>query len=93
MTYVNSVVEIPPEALHERAAEHFRRRHRLIEIRYEQSGGLTYTFDKGLAIERLCLAVPESRTLDSIRDVYSFAGIFESGLSARFGMEFKGRMQ
>lgn len=79
---------IAPDTLHSRAAEHFHRRHSLIEIR-AAGGELTYTFDKGLSIECLRLPVPESGVVDSIRDVYTFAGYFENSLSAHLGVTFK----
>lgn len=88
MPAIHNIVPISPEDLHARAAEHFRRRHSLIEIREQEGGTLSYTFDKGLSVECLHIAVPENRVLDSIRDVYSFAGIFEKNLSAHLGVEF-----
>lgn len=87
MTAVQNIVSITPDALHARAAEHFRRRHSLIEIQ-EAGGELSYTFDKGLSVECLRLSVPENRVVDSIRDVYTFAGYFENRLAARLGVEF-----
>lgn len=88
MPAVQNIVIINPEEIHAKAAEYFRRRHSLIEIREQEDGTLSYTFDKGLSVECLRLPVPENRVLDSICDVYSFAGIFEKTLSAHLGVEF-----
>ncbi|MCL2031081.1 MAG: hypothetical protein FWG93_05995 [Oscillospiraceae bacterium] len=87
MPVIENIVAFAPDALHARVAEHFRRRHSLIEIR-EAGGQLSYTFDKGLSIECVRVPVPESRTLDSIRDVYTFAGYFENNLAARMNVKF-----